>query len=132
MGWTVSNPLLYLTQRLDDQVVDVDAWYFGTSTFHAKPFRLCIILAANSSIFNSHTPQLLPSRCSMASFSRTLWQAGRLFARPQSSVNAVQQSLGLRGSNQYVAAWRTYATFQRDKPHVNIGGICADFNITMC
>lgn len=58
----------------------------------------------------------------MSAFSRALWRTSRNALRYNSSVNPLQQALGLQGSSRYANSVRTYAAaFQRDKPHVNVG-----------
>lgn len=57
----------------------------------------------------------------MSTLSRQLWRTSRSALRYNKSVNPVQQALGVQGASRYVNSVKTYATFTRDKPHVNIG-----------
>ncbi|KAF2873487.1 elongation factor Tu GTP binding domain-containing protein [Massariosphaeria phaeospora] len=60
----------------------------------------------------------------MSVFSRALWRTSRHALRNNSSLNPVQQALGVQGASRYVNGVRNYAVaFTRDKPHVNIGTI---------
>lgn len=67
-------------------------------------------------------PSAPPLQFTMSAFSRALWRTSRHALRNQSTINPLQQALGVQGGSRYVNSVRNYAVaFTRDKPHVNIG-----------
>jgi len=58
----------------------------------------------------------------MSIFAQAFFRTTRAAIARQRSINPVQLALGPKGTAQYVASCRSYATvFERNKPHVNIG-----------
>lgn len=58
----------------------------------------------------------------MSALSRAFLRTSRAALRQRSGANPLSQTLGINGSQQYLAQVRNYAAaFERTKPHVNIG-----------
>jgi hypothetical protein len=58
----------------------------------------------------------------MSAFAQAFFRTTKASFSRRTCINPIQYALGPKGTAQYVASCRSYATvFERSKPHVNIG-----------